>query len=152
MALPDSQTPHLRSQLPGYTSIVAGHVAKAPRVAYLELARPAKHNCFHEALWEEFPRAVRELDQHQDTRVIVVAAQGANFCAGIDCPGTQRAAMRRNILVLQAAYTALEEAACPVLAAVHAPAAHSGTRGGHGPRAHGAHGGRGGGAPPGPGQ
>ncbi|KAG2433380.1 hypothetical protein HXX76_008441 [Chlamydomonas incerta] len=172
MALPDSQTPRLRSQLPGYTAIVAGHIAEAPGVAYLELARPAKHNCFHEALWQEFPRAVRELDQHEDTRVIVVAAQGANFCAGIDvgylqrnflaltglpgaaaaaaapgssrpsdtasgsgsgpasgrqqpqpqqpaCPGTQRAAMRRNILGLQDAYSELERAACPVLAAVH---------------------------------
>ncbi|GFR52635.1 hypothetical protein Agub_g15226 [Astrephomene gubernaculifera] len=156
MAKPDAETPLLRNQLPGYTSIVAGHLAKAPGVAYLELARPHRHNSFHQELWEEFPRALRELDADESTRVIVLAAQGKNFCAGIDvaylqrnfltlltpppppaaaagggstaaapgpapapaCPGSQRAAMRRGILALQAAYSQLEGCRVPVLAAV----------------------------------
>ena len=40
--------------------------------------------------------------------------------------------MRRNILVLQAAYTALEEAACPVLAAVHGEGGAGGVGGSEG--------------------
>jgi enoyl-CoA hydratase/carnithine racemase len=35
------------------------------------------------------------------------------------CPGAQRAAMRRNILALQEAYSELERCRSPVLAAVH---------------------------------
>ncbi|EFJ49010.1 hypothetical protein VOLCADRAFT_80880 [Volvox carteri f. nagariensis] len=167
MAPPDAYTPRLINQLQGYTSIVAGHVEAAPGVAYMELARPHRHNSFHEELWDEFPRALQQLDAHQDTRVIVVAAQGKNFCAGIDvgylqrnfaamtsssapataatspavastatagesaaaaaaatsgraepCPGAQRAAMRRNILYLQDAYSELERCRAPVIAAV----------------------------------
>ncbi|GLC36442.1 hypothetical protein PLESTB_000148400 [Pleodorina starrii] len=164
MASCDAYTPELVNNLQGYSSIVAGHVAASPGVAYLELARPQRHNAFHEELWIEFPRALQQLDAHPDTRVIVVSGQGKNFCAGIDvgylqrnfaalataaaataaapagrtgagaaapagpraadaggagCPGAQRAAMRRNILSLQDAYSELERCRSPVVAAVH---------------------------------
>ncbi|PNH10176.1 Delta(3,5)-Delta(2,4)-dienoyl-CoA isomerase, mitochondrial [Tetrabaena socialis] len=144
-ALPVAQTPALSyGPLPGYTSIVAG--IATPGVAYVELARPLRHNAFHEQLWDEFPR-------------IVVAGQGRNFCAGIDvaylrrnflaleqrpppasgagggggalaagaasaeappagCPGMQRAAMRRSILALQEAFSEIERCRSPVIAAV----------------------------------
>ncbi|GLI63755.1 hypothetical protein VaNZ11_006828 [Volvox africanus] len=112
MATPDLDTPKLLNQLKGYTSIIAGHVAGVAQggIAYIELARPHRHNSFHEELWIEFPNALQELDAHPDTRVIVITGQGKSFCAGID------------VAHLQRSFAAMAMAAAPATAAATAAA------------------------------
>lgn len=51
-----ADTPPLCHRLPGFRYIVCGRVSDHPGVALLEIARPERHNSFHEELWEEFPR------------------------------------------------------------------------------------------------
>ncbi len=53
-------------------------------VATLWLDRPEKLNALHRALWDSIPAAVASLDADPEVRVIVLAARGKAFCAGID--------------------------------------------------------------------
>ena len=94
--------------LPGYTAVRAG-VHSDSQIAVLLLARPSKSNAFNAAMWEEFPRAVRQLGGDDRARVVrqrgrppgraaaaaarpsppslpqvVIAAEGRNFTAGLD--------------------------------------------------------------------
>lgn len=55
------------------------------RVATITLDRPDRMNAFSERLTEEFKTAVRQLDQDEDVRVIIVTGAGGKaFSAGYD--------------------------------------------------------------------
>ncbi|GIL87537.1 hypothetical protein Vretifemale_15582 [Volvox reticuliferus] len=131
MATPDFETPKLANVLKGYTSLIAGHVAGVAQggIAYLELARPHRHNSFHEELWIEFPKALQELDAHADTRVIIIAGQGKSFCAGIDVGYLKRnfAAMAPATGVPGRTPSAATAAAVTGAAATTAPSAAAAT-------------------------
>lgn len=102
-------------------------------IATVSFNRPEKANALHEAAWEEMPRIFQELHDNEEVRVIILAGEGRNFCAGIDlsllmglqrfneigCEGRKREKLRGFIFKLQAAITAIEECRKPVLAAVH---------------------------------
>ncbi|CAM3245780.1 crotonase/enoyl-CoA hydratase family protein [Paracoccus nototheniae] len=53
-------------------------------VATLWLARPDKHNALSRQMIDELTRAAATLGADRDIRVVVLAAQGASFCAGGD--------------------------------------------------------------------
>lgn len=53
-------------------------------VATLWLARPEKHNALSGAMIDEISQAVQELGEDPAVRVVVLAAEGASFCAGGD--------------------------------------------------------------------
>jgi len=91
-----------------------------------------------EDLWRDLPRAMEEVGQNADVRVVVVAAKGPHFSVGLDLKalpgilsrggdggeenpsGAARArTARRDVLRLQAAITAVAECPKPVIAAVH---------------------------------
>jgi len=55
-------------------------------IATVWLDRPEKLNALNRALWHSIPAAVAELDADPTVRVIVLAARGRAFCAGIDLP------------------------------------------------------------------
>lgn len=120
--------------LPGFQTVVAGYLTVEPCVGWLQLSRPDKLNAFNATMWEEFPRALHELRRRSDLRAVVVSGAGRNFCSGIDtsylktifngmtevpCPGESRDRLRKHILHMQEAYSALEGCPVPVIVAVH---------------------------------
>jgi len=101
-------------------------------IAHLQFCRPDAFNSMNEAFWQEFPAAVRELDEGGEARALVISSSGKHFCSGMDLtvftsggnavPGATgahaRGASRNHILELQETFTCLERARMPVLAAI----------------------------------
>ena len=54
------------------------------RVGYLTLNRPEKLNALHRAFVEEILAGLRELEEHEGIRVIVIKAKGRSFSVGGD--------------------------------------------------------------------
>lgn len=104
----------------------------ADAVADVVLNRPAAMNTMNPAFWRELPAIIRELDARGDVRAIVLSSTGKHFTAGMDLAvfasglgipkglevGRQREAVRRLVLHLQDAFTAIETARMPVIAAI----------------------------------
>ena len=103
----------------------------ADHVAHIRLARPDELNTMIPAFWRELPMIVNELSDAGEARAIVVSSTGKHFTAGMDLSvfggdhlagtgevGRVRANLRLNVLHLQEAFTALERARVPVIAAV----------------------------------
>lgn len=59
-------------------------VEKSDHIGTVILNRPKELNTFSAALATEFNRALLDLDQDTDTRVVVIKGNGKGFCAGID--------------------------------------------------------------------
>ncbi|HEX7097092.1 MAG TPA: crotonase/enoyl-CoA hydratase family protein [Acidimicrobiales bacterium] len=107
-------------------------------IAHVRLNRPAERNTMIPAFWRELPEIVGSLSDSGNVRVIVLSSTGPHFSAGMDLAvlgaatssplaatageraelGRVRANLRLNILHLQDAFTALERARVPVLAAI----------------------------------
>ncbi len=105
-------------------------------VAHVRLSRPDEYNTMIPEFWRELPEIIDELSDQGRARTIVLSSTGKHFCAGMDLAvftggtgalggapaiseaGRQRAALRYNVLHLQDAFTALERARMPVLAAI----------------------------------
>jgi len=98
----------------------------------VRLNRPAQRNALSPAAFAEIPRAMSLLDRLPAARAVVLSAAGPHFCAGIELGGpgnpltaggadTVAAAegLRRAILEMQGALTAIERCRKPVIAAVH---------------------------------
>ena len=100
-------------------------------VALVTLARAEKRNALAIPFWEDFPKAIRELDDRGDVRAIVLASDGPVFCSGIDLSAFQGIAGDRDaagaasgidflhkVRLLQDAFSVLEDARIPVIAAI----------------------------------
>ena len=46
--------------------------------------RPEKKNALNDELWFGLPELIKELDDNKEVRVIIIAAKGDTFSAGID--------------------------------------------------------------------
>jgi enoyl-CoA hydratase len=80
--------------------------------------------------WDELPGVFPALDVDPDVRVVLLRAEGRNFCTGLDLreagdllapaggPAADRLAFLRWLRRLQRSITAIEECAKPVVAAV----------------------------------
>jgi enoyl-CoA hydratase len=103
------------------------------RIAHLRLNRPNELNSMTRAFWSELPQALHEIDAGAQARVVVLSSTGKHFTAGMDLAvfaggnpsesparevGRQREALRRNVLELQDALSAIERVRMPVLAAI----------------------------------
>ena len=96
-------------------------------VALLEIRRPP-NNFFDADLIEAIASAAHELSQ-SDTRVLVLASDGKNFCAGADFGGTSGAAEVSADEGARRLYTAavrIFEAKLPIVAAVQGAAVGGG--------------------------
>jgi enoyl-CoA hydratase len=106
------------------------HIAEANGVATLTLVNPKTSNALSLAFWREFPAALKTLDSAGQTRALLIAGEGRNFCAGMDLsvftnPAMQetdapagRANFQHLARAMQAALTAIETARFPVIAAI----------------------------------
>ena len=101
------------------------------KVAHLRFNRPAEYNSMNLDFWQEFPHAVRQLDEDAACRVLVISGEGKHFCSGMDLSvftggaiKRPKEAARRNehlrqiVLQLQSIISSVEEARFPVLAAI----------------------------------
>jgi enoyl-CoA hydratase len=112
-------------------------VEEVEKVAHVRLNRPDEMNTMVPAFWKELPEIIGDLSDRGTVRAIVLSSTGKHFTAGMDLAvftagavegtegssepveiGRVRANMRSNVLHLQDAFTALERARVPVLAAV----------------------------------
>ena len=101
-------------------------------VARISMNRPDKANGMTPDFWTELPRLLEELGSDETVRCAVITGEGRHFTGGMDLAAfgaiaalfeqeAARAAyaLRDKILKLQDAFTAIERARFPVIAAVH---------------------------------
>jgi len=98
-------------------------------IAHLRFSRPETSNAMGTDFWESFQPAIEVLDRSGSTRVLVLSAEGRNFCSGMDLQAfaggipTTNTAEEREAFVhmvgdLQKVLSALEKARFPVIAAI----------------------------------
>jgi enoyl-CoA hydratase len=68
---------------PSFSSPVLS-IERTNAVATVWLDRPEARNAMGEELWRDLPRAMEEVGQDADVRVVVVAAKGPHFSVGLD--------------------------------------------------------------------
>ena len=101
------------------------------QVGHITLCQPEEYNRMPPAFWEEFPRALTELDASGQVRALVVSSTGKHFTAGLDVsaftsggsgpkldPGRQGELSRRRLTGMQDVFSKLEQIRMPVLTAV----------------------------------
>lgn len=109
-------------------------VEKKPPIAWVYLNRPEKKNAMHLPAWSELIPIMKELDEDDQVRVIIIAARGTMFCGGIDLVGMIPAlpellekeqkggvkfSLYPKILKMQDGLSCIEQCRKPVIAAVH---------------------------------
>ncbi|CAM0884445.1 unnamed protein product [Alopecurus aequalis] len=117
--------------LRGFTTLAVTRAAAAA-VYEVRLNRPAQRNALSPEAFQEIPRAMSLLDRLPAARAVVLSGAGPHFCAGIELGGpggvlagapadpvAAAEGLRRAILDMQAALTAVELCRKPVIAAVH---------------------------------
>jgi enoyl-CoA hydratase len=102
-------------------------------VAHVRLNRPDAFNSMVRAFWRELPAIVEDINTNARARCIVISSSGKHFSAGMDLAvfgggegtgatqadrGTAGEMMRLHVKHLQDAFTCLEKARMPVLAAI----------------------------------
>jgi Delta3,5-Delta2,4-dienoyl-CoA isomerase len=118
----------------GFETLAVARPDPSASVYEVRLNRPAQRNALSPASFAEIPRAMALLDRTPSARAVVLSAAGPHFCAGIELgaagnplaassetadPAAAAEGLRRGILGLQAALTAIEQCRKPVIAAVH---------------------------------
>ena len=102
------------------------------KIATVSFNRPEKSNSLHAEAWIEMKAIFEEMHENPEVRVVILAGEGKNFCAGIDlsllmniqsfnsgCPARSREKLRKFIIDLQETITSIERCRKPVLAAIH---------------------------------
>ena len=95
------------------------------------LNRPDAINTMNSDFWNELPAIIKALDRQAVARVIILSSKGKHFTAGMDIsvfddlggdpnhePARAAEKSRRWILDMQEAFTTLEKARVPVIAAI----------------------------------
>ena len=107
-------------------------VSRDGPVARISMNRPDKANGMTPDFWTELPRLIELLERDETVRCAVITGEGKHFTGGMDLAAfgsiaalfqqeAARAAyaLREKILKLQGAFTAIERARFPVIAAIH---------------------------------
>lgn len=109
-------------------------------IAHIRFNRPDKANSMIPEFWRELPDAVDNISNDGDARVIVISAEGKHFTAGMDISVFMSGALdaeganahvsaeafRHKVRMLQDAFSCLERARQPVLAAIQGGAIGAG--------------------------
>lgn len=103
------------------------------KIAHIVMSRGAEFNTFTPQAWVDLPRIVKDIDRNARARVIVVSSTGKHFTAGMDLavftrpdgitgvradPHLRAEKFRHDLAALQEAFTCLDQARVPVIAAV----------------------------------
>ncbi|TAE76033.1 MAG: crotonase/enoyl-CoA hydratase family protein [Bacteroidetes bacterium] len=104
------------------------------KIATLSLHNPEKANAMTPEFWIEMKNVMQEISENPTIRVVILVGEGKHFSSGIDLTmfaqiqqmmtskdeqGRVRERLRKWILGLQDAFTAIEKCSKPVIAAVH---------------------------------
>jgi enoyl-CoA hydratase len=102
---------------------------KQEHIAWVTLNRPEKRNALNFPMLEQLISIFHQLDQDEDTRVIVLKGEGKSFCAGLELAALAsliekktadyRERLRRNILYGQTSTNSIELCNKPVILASH---------------------------------
>ncbi|KAJ1286900.1 hypothetical protein BS78_03G387800 [Paspalum vaginatum] len=119
----------------GFETLAVARPDPSAGVYEVRLNHPAQRNALCPAAFAEIPRAMSLLDRLPSARAVVLSAAGPHFCAGIELggpgnpltaasaraadPAAAAEALRRAVLEMQDALTAIERCRKPVIAAVH---------------------------------
>jgi methylglutaconyl-CoA hydratase len=99
-------------------------VSRAEGVGRLTLARPEKKNALDRQMTEEIVKGLEELAADPQTRVVVIDADGDDFCAGADLEALEglldagREAQLDDARALGRVFTSIRNLRVPVIAAV----------------------------------
>ncbi|HJU68664.1 MAG TPA: enoyl-CoA hydratase-related protein [Gemmatimonadaceae bacterium] len=99
-------------------------VSRTDGVGRVTLARPEKRNALDRQMAEEIVEALESLVAEAETRVVVIDAEGDDFCAGADLDalesliGADREAQLEDARALGRVFTAIRQLPVPVVAAV----------------------------------
>jgi methylglutaconyl-CoA hydratase len=94
-------------------------VKKSPGLLRLTLSRPDKSNAFHPELMKEIARAFQAIPN--DVRVVLLTAEGKNFCAGADLEWMKKSASLsreenlEDLAQLRKMYEAIAKCEVPVV-------------------------------------
>ncbi len=111
------------------------NVTRDDGVAHIQMKRPEAMNSMNRQFWNELPAIVRDIDDNARARCIVISSTGKHFCAGMDLAVFSNVgggggsggpsdrfvaseASRFNLRSLQDAFSCLDEARMPVIAAI----------------------------------
>lgn len=102
---------------------------KQGHIAWITLNRPKKRNALNFQMLEQMVACFHQLDQDDDTRVIVIKGAGKSFCAGLELTALAgliekktadyRERLRRTILYGQTSTNIIELCNKPVILASH---------------------------------
>lgn len=104
------------------------HVKVSGAVATVTLCRPAVHNAFDAELAGNLTLAFQKLGVADAVRVVVLAGQGASFCAGVDIGWMRRTVdqdaseHQRDAMQLAMMFDAIDRCPKPVVAVIQGPA------------------------------
>lgn len=100
-------------------------------VATLVFANPKRSNAMGASFWKEFPKAISELTSAGEARALVIYGEGDHFSSGIDLSmfggvaamdlqsADGKGKLLQIITGMQEAFSAVERAPFPVIAAIH---------------------------------
>ena len=100
-------------------------VSRSEGVGRITLARPETKNALDRQMADEIVQALESLAADADTRVVVIDADGDDFCAGADLDalesliGADREAQLEDARALGRVFTSIRQLPVPVVAAVH---------------------------------
>ncbi len=100
-------------------------VSRSEGVGRITLARPEKKNALDRQMADEIVQALDSLATQPETRVIVIDAEGDDFCAGADLEALEallaadREAQLDDARALGRVFMSIRQAPVPVVAAVH---------------------------------
>ena len=99
-------------------------VSRAEGVGRITLARPEKKNALDRQMADDIVGALESLASDADTRVVLIDAEGDDFCAGADLDalesliGADREAQLEDARALGRVFTSIRQLHLPVVAAV----------------------------------
>jgi enoyl-CoA hydratase len=109
-------------------------VEKKPPLAWVYLNRPEKKNAMNPPAWVELIPIMKDLDEDEQIRAVIIAGRGTIFCGGIDLIGMipelpelmdkeQKGGVKlklyQKIIRMQEGLSCIEQCRKPVIAAVH---------------------------------
>lgn len=101
-------------------------VEQGEGLAVITLARPEKRNAMDEVMIAELQLALSLLDDDPETRVVLLRADGPDFCSGADLSQLERIAVSddpvanlKDAEALGQLLVTIRKMHCPVVAAVH---------------------------------
>jgi methylglutaconyl-CoA hydratase len=99
-------------------------VARTDGIGRLTLARPEKRNALDRQMADEIVRGLESLSAESETRVVIVDAEGEDFCAGADLEALEalidadRETQLDDARALGRVFTCIRQLRVPVIAAV----------------------------------